>query len=149
MIKALGICFYAPLQNKTAEAVAHAFISKLICSHSTPCVLLSDNGVEFRNALLEEICKQFNINQPFTVTYHPLSNWLVECANREIFDVLRPIVGLVVVAIINSSGCESTGKTPYSIVYGREKRLPYDFLDQPQKPVYNIIEDQSKRQLNV
>ncbi len=61
--------------------------------------------------------------------------------------MLRPIVGRLVgtwedwvsqlAANINSSICESTGKTPYSIVYGREKRLPYDLLKQPQKPVYN------------
>ncbi len=63
-----------PLQNKTAEPVAHALISNLFCPYSTPRVLLSDNGTEFRNALLEEICKQFNIKQTFTVTYHPSSN---------------------------------------------------------------------------
>ncbi len=51
----------APLQNKTAEAVAHALKSNLFCPYSTPRVLLSDNGAEFRNALLEEICEQFNI----------------------------------------------------------------------------------------
>lgn len=148
----------APLPNKTAEAVAHALVSKLFCPYSTPRVLLSDNGAEFRNALLEEICRQFNIKQTFTVTYHPSSNGLVERANRKILDVLRPIVGRLVgtwedwishvAASINSSICESTGKTPYSIVYGREKRLPYDLLEQPQKPVYNI-EDYSKRQLKV
>ncbi len=72
--------------------------------------------------------------------------------------MLRPIVGRLVgtwedwvshvAACIISSICESTGKTPYSIVYGREKRLPYDLLEQPQKPLYNI-EDYSKRQLKV
>ncbi len=75
-----------------------------------------------------------------------------------ILEVLRPIVGGLVgtwedwvshvTASINSSECESTGKTPYSIVYGREKRLPYALLEQPQKPVYNM-EDYSKRQLKV
>ncbi len=121
-------------------------------------MLLSDNGAEFRNALLAEICKQFNIKQTFTVTYHPSSNGLVERANRKILDVLRPIVGRLVgtwedwvshvAASINSSVCESTGKTPYSIVYGREKRLPYDLLTQPTKPVYNM-DDYSQKQLKV
>ena len=148
----------APLANKTSEAVAHALISHVFCPYSTPRVLLSDNGSEFRNSLLEEICKQFNIKQTFTVTYHPSSNGLVERANRKILEVLRPIVCRLVstwedwiahvAASINSSICESTGKTPYSILYGKEKRLPYDLLTQPQKPVYNI-DDYSKRQLKV
>ncbi len=67
----------APLQNKTAEAVAHALITNLFCPYSTPRVLLSDN------ALLAEICRQYNIKQTFTVTYHPSSNGLVERANRK------------------------------------------------------------------
>ena len=148
----------APLQNKTAGAVAHALITHLFCPYSTPRVLLSDNGAEFRNALLDEICQQFNIKQTFTVTYHPSSNGLVERANRKVLDVLRPIVGGLletwedwiahVAASINSSECESTGRSPYSIIYGREKRLPYDLLEQPQKPVYNM-EDYSKGQLKV
>ena len=148
----------APLPNKTAGAVAHALISKLFCPYTTPRVLLSDNGAEFRNALLEEICRQFNIKQTFTVTYHPSSNGLVERANRKILDVLRPVVGRLldswedwiphVAASINSSECESTGKSPHSIVYGKEKRLPYDLLTAPPQPVYNI-DDYSKKQLKV
>ena len=148
----------APLPNKTADAVAHALITHLFCPYSTPRVLLSDNGAEFRNALLKEICNQFQIKQTFTVTYHPSSNGLVERANRKIIEVLRPIVGRFVdtwedwishvAASINSNVCESTGKTPYFILYGKEKRLPYDLLEQPQKPVYNM-EDYSRRQLKV
>ncbi len=71
------------LKDKTAGAVAHALITNLFCPYSTPRVLFSENGTEFRNALLEEICKQFNIKQMFTVTYHPASNGPVE-----IFDLL-------------------------------------------------------------
>ncbi len=133
-----------PLQNKTAEAVADALISNFICSYSTQRVLLSDNRAEFRNALLAEICRQFNIKQAFTVTYHPSSNGLVKRANRKILEVLCPIVGclvgtledfvLHVVASINDSVCESTGRNPYSVVYGGEKSLPYDLREQPQNP---------------
>ncbi len=83
----------APHKDKTAGAVAHAPIANLFCRYSTPRVLLSDNGTEFRNALLEEICRQFNIKQTFTVTYHPASNGQVERANRKILDALRPVVG--------------------------------------------------------
>ncbi len=80
-------------------------------------MLLSDNGAEFCNTLLEEICRQFNIKQTFTVTYHPSSNGVVERANRKILDVLLPIVGRLVgtwedlvshVATSISSVCEST-----------------------------------------
>ena len=109
----------APLKEKTAAAVAHALVSKLCLVYSTPQVLLSDNGTEFRNALLSEICNQYNIKQSYITTYHPASNGLVERSNRKILDVLRPVVTNLldtwedwlphVASCINGSVCESTG----------------------------------------
>ncbi len=109
--------------------------------------MLSENGAEFRNALLEEISKQFGVKQCFTVTYHSSSNGLVERAKRKILEVLRPVVGELletwedwlpkVAASINSSVCESTGKSPHFIIFGVDKRLPYDLLTGTHLPVYN------------
>ncbi len=53
----------ASVKYKSAKSIAHALITYLICPYSTPRVLLSDNGTEFRNQLLSEICKQFGITQ--------------------------------------------------------------------------------------
>ncbi len=128
----------------------------LIREFSVPRVLLSDNGAEFRNRLLQEICNKFGINHTFTVAYHPASNDLVERTNRKILEVLRPVVGSLlhswedwlphVAASINSSLCESTGQSLHFIIFGVEKRLPYDLLTSLQPPVYDY-EDYSKVQL--
>ena len=138
----------APLANKTAEAVAHALVANVFCQYSTPRVLLSDNGLEFRNTVLERICEEFGIKQTFTVAYHPSSNGLCERTNRKLLEGLRPILNgntstwedwlPHVVGCVNGSVCESTGMTPHHILYGVEKRLPYDLLSKPQTPVYNV-----------
>ncbi len=117
---------------------------------------LSDNGAEFRNQVLTKICNQFGIKQCFTVSYYPASNGLVERANRKILDVLRPVVcGLLhtgedwlphVAASINSSVCESTGQSQHFILFGVEKRLPYDLLSSFSALVYNV-DDYVKCQL--
>ncbi len=65
--------------------VAHALGIHLFCPFATLCVMLNDNGVEFRNAVLAEICSQFGITQTFTAAYHPASNGLVERANKKKF----------------------------------------------------------------
>ncbi len=57
-----------PLQDKSAKAVALALVAHLFCPYSALKVLLSDNGTEFRNSVMEEICKQFNIKQTSTAT---------------------------------------------------------------------------------
>ncbi len=138
----------APLKDKAATEVAHALATHLFCPFSTPRVILSDNGAEFRNAMVSEICSQFGIKQTFTTTYHPASNSLVERDNRKIFEVFRPIVKELlddwedwlphVAAFLNSSVNDSTGKSPHYILFGVGKRLPYDLLTNPQQPVYNI-----------
>ncbi len=148
----------APVKDKSAKSVAHALITYLICPFSTPRVLLSDNGTEFRNQLLEDIWKPFGIKQCFTVGYHPANNGLVERANRKKLDVLRPVVsGLqhtwedwlaYVAANTNSHVCESTGQSPHYIIFGVEKRLPYDLLSSSHSRVYNV-DDYTKSQLKV
>ncbi len=79
----------APLRNKTATRVAHALVTHVLCPHSSPRILLSDNGTEFRNAVLAEISTQFNIKQSFITAYHPAANGLAQRANRRILQVLR------------------------------------------------------------
>ena len=147
----------APLPNKTATTVAHALVSHLICPYTTPRVLLSDNGTEFKNQVLRDICTQFGIKQTFITAHHPASNGLVERTNRKILDVLRHLAGRFhetwedwlshVATSINSSINSSTGKTPHYILYGAEKRLPYDLLTHSPGPLYSP-DDYSKVQLH-
>ncbi len=54
--------------------------------------MLSDNGAEFRNAVVAQICSKFGMIQTFTAAYHSASSGLVERANRKILEVHRPIV---------------------------------------------------------
>ncbi len=42
----------APLRNKSAVTVAHTMVSHLIFPYTTPRVLISDNGKEFKNQIL-------------------------------------------------------------------------------------------------
>ncbi|KAK3889412.1 hypothetical protein Pcinc_006591 [Petrolisthes cinctipes] len=138
----------APLQDKSAQSIAHALVNSLFCTYTIPRVLLSDNGTEFRNSVLEEICKLYNIKQVFTVAYHPQSNGMVERVNRKILEVLRHLAGSIqagwedwlcqVTACINSSIHSSLGKTPHYIIYGEDKVLPYDILVGRPGPVYNV-----------
>ncbi len=51
----------APLPNKSATTVAHARVSHHFCPYTTPRVLLSDNGTEFKNQILQDICNKFSI----------------------------------------------------------------------------------------
>lgn len=81
-----------PLPNKYAEIVAHVIVSHLICPHTTPRVLLSDNGTEFKK-VLGNICRHFNITikQTFITAHHPASNGFVERTNCKILEIIRHV----------------------------------------------------------
>ncbi len=143
--------------TQSATTVAHAFVPLLICPYTTPRVLLSDKGTEFKNHILQDICTQFSIKQTFIKAHHPASNGLVERKNRKILEILRQLAGKFyepwedwlyhVAKSINGSINTSTGKTPHYILCGFDKRLPYDMLVHPPVPLHPL-DDYSKLQLH-
>ncbi len=82
-----------PRRDKTATTVATTLIDNVFCPFNTPTTLLSDNGTEFNNSILSEICKQFDIKKTYIVAYHPASNGLVERQNRKTLSHLLSLVG--------------------------------------------------------
>ncbi len=137
--------------------VTDALVSHLICPYTTSRVLLTDNGTVFKNQVLADICAQYGVKQTFITAHHPASNGLVERTNRKILEILRHLSGRLhetwedwlsrVAACINSSVNSTTGKTPLYIIYGFDKKLPYDVLLQTPSPLYNP-EDYSKLQFH-
>ena len=49
----------------------------------------SDNGSEFRNTRVDELCDEFGIKHQFLAKYTPQSNGLVERENRTLIDMAR------------------------------------------------------------
>ena len=47
-----------------------------------PRYILSDNGMEFKNILMDQILKQLGIEQIFSTPYHPQSNGKLEVFHK-------------------------------------------------------------------
>ena len=82
-----------PLTQKSADIVAKALVDHVFCKYNMPKTILSDNGTEFKNEVMENISKIYKTDHCFTTAYHPQGNGLVERTNRKILEVLRPLVG--------------------------------------------------------
>ena len=52
----------------------------------------SDNGSEFKNTRIYELCDKFGIRHQFLTKYTPQSNVLVETKNRTLIDMARSIL---------------------------------------------------------
>ena len=118
-------------------------------------MLLSDNGTEFNNALLQAVCETFSIKKCNIVPYAPQANGKVERANRRILDVLRFIANSTAVwdefipqvaCSLNSAVHSAINESPHFILFGTDKRLPYEFLSSAPRPLY-CLEDYVKRRV--
>ena len=77
-----------PLPNKTALAVADAFFQLIVCRFGMPSVIHSDQGREFENHLMQELCLLCGAHKTRTTPYHPVSDGLVERFNRTLLMML-------------------------------------------------------------
>ncbi|ROT71745.1 integrase core domain containing protein [Penaeus vannamei] len=53
-----------PLATKDAQTVADVFLAEFVTRYGPPRTLLSDNGLEFRNRLLSDICHHLQLGWP-------------------------------------------------------------------------------------
>ena len=132
-----------------------------------PLELVSDNGTQFANSLIEGLLSALEITDAKIQAYSKEENGLVERANREVNRHLRTIVYNrmvkkrwskylpLVQRIMNASTHRSTGVSPAQIVFGNAVNLernllplehppnstnPHEYLDELLKVQREIIE---------
>ena len=82
-----------PLHNKKALAIADVFFQLIVCRFGMPAVIHSDQGREFENHLMQELCILCGTHKTRTTPYHPASDGLVEHFNRTLLMMLAMFVG--------------------------------------------------------
>ena len=80
------------MPNKMALAIADAFFQLIVCRFGMPAVIHSDQGWEFENNLMQELCLLCGAHKTRTTPYHPASDGLVERFNRTLLMMLAMFV---------------------------------------------------------
>ena len=125
------------LRNKTADAVAEAFITEWISLFGPPLEICTDQGKEFINKTLTAICERLQIGKLRTTAFKPSTNSSAESFNRNIIkffkckleDTLQwerelPLLSLA----YNTSFHRTIGTTPFKAMMGFEPNLaPFQF----------------------
>ena len=107
-------------------------------------IIHSNQGRNFESNLIQEVSKLMGIHKSRTTAYHPHCDSLVERQNRTIQGILSNFVSehpggwdnwvSLAVYAYNASTHESTGYSPYEMVFGRDARTPLKVdLDLPLK----------------
>ena len=67
--------------DKMALSVTDAFFQHIVCRFGMPSVIHSDQGQEFENKVMQELCQLCGAHKPRTTPYHPESDGMVEQFN--------------------------------------------------------------------
>ena len=62
------------IPDKSAHTIASTFINQYLPVHMCPHYILSDNGMEFKNHLMDQVLQELGIDCIFYAPYHPHSN---------------------------------------------------------------------------
>ena len=75
--------FCAPLQTKKAEEIVQKYLDTVYYRFGGSRKILSDNGPEFKNKVLEEIAKKLGCEvRAYSPPYRPQSNGRIECFHK-------------------------------------------------------------------
>ena len=124
------------VKNKSSKVVATFLFDEhflkfgfpQLIATPTPKRCVSDNGTYVVNAWTKVLYDIMGVQLVTTSFYHPGSNSQIERCNKTIIDILQKIIKdepnkwsdylPYVSHTINNSVCQSTGQTPFQLLYG-------------------------------
>ena len=125
-----------PLSAAIGKHVALFILNHIICRYGIPSPIVTDNGGQFKNKDLKQLCKKFQIKQNWSSIYYPQGNGQAEASNKTLLKILHRTVhksGKDWHLQINpalwayrTSIRTPIGATPFSLVYGFEAVLPLE-----------------------
>ena len=77
-----GLTEVFPILDKSADTIVATFINQYLPVHMCPRYILSDNGTEFKNTLMDQVLKQLGIKRIFSAPYHLQNNGKLEVFHK-------------------------------------------------------------------
>ena len=125
------------IPDKSAHSIISTFINQYLPVHMCPRFILSDNGTE----LMDNILQQLGIESIYSTPYHPQSNGKLEVFHKCLKPTLKKLCeeDLLnwdkyinqVLASYRVTPNFATAEKPFFLVYGRDPNLPLHQLLEP------------------
>ena len=125
------------MKDQTAKTVTKVFYECFIAVFGAPVKLLSDRGVNFTSALVEELCAAFGIQKCRTTAYHTQCNGQVERFHKMLFHMIGKLAHdkkaqweqhlPELLQAYNSTRSAVTSYSPHYLMFGRCPHLPVDY----------------------
>ena len=142
-----GFTIAVPIKNKNAEMICEAYRDNIYCVFGGSSRMLMDNGSEFKNKEMQEVCDTLGLKHIFSPVYMPQSNGRLEgwhrffkaCIAKHIrgrgvkWDELVPLA----VSAYNFFSCQSSKESPFVLMFGRDPIMPVTKLLEPRPRYYD------------
>ena len=145
-----------PIPDKSADTIIATLINHYLPVHMCPRYILSDNGTEFKNNLMDQVLQQLGIDQIFSAPYHPQSNGKLEVFHKYLKPTLKKLCEKdpanwdkyinQVLASYRITPNLATAESPFFLVYGRDPNLP---LHQLLEPMQHFLGDPDSGKLHL
>ena len=126
-----------PLRNIEAQTVAESLL-EIFTRVGIPREVQSDNGKQFKCLLMQRLHSLLGVKPIFSSVYHPQTNGRVERMHSTMKTCLRKLCSekprtwdrylSSVMFAIREAPCDSTGFSPFELLYGRQARGPLSVL---------------------
>uniref|UniRef100_A0A3B3I428 Gypsy retrotransposon integrase-like protein 1 n=1 Tax=Oryzias latipes TaxID=8090 RepID=A0A3B3I428_ORYLA len=125
-----------PAKDQRASTVAKILWDRYFVHYGLPARIHSDQGRDFESKLIKDLLKMLGIRKSRTSPYHPQGDPQPERFNRTLLSMLGTLElkhrrqwSRHVSQLVHAYNCtqnETTGYSPYRLMFGREARLPVD-----------------------
>ena len=126
----------AALPDSKTERIVDFLIEKVVLQHGAPETLISDGARNLNSAIGKELLIALRTDHRVSTGYHPQSLGQVERLNHTLAGMLAMYVDEqhddwddqlpAVTFAYNTGRQETTGYSPFYLLYGRQPRLPID-----------------------
>ena len=120
----------------TARTTAEAFFNNFVVHYGFTRRIHSDQGANVESKLIRELCSITGMTKSRTTPYHLIGNGVTERFNRTLLGLLGTLITDQkrdwkryigpLVHDYNSLRQDTTGQTPYFLMFGRQPGLPVD-----------------------
>ena len=145
-----------PIPDKSADTIVTTLINQYLPVHMCPRYILSDNGTEFKNNLMDQVLQQLGMDRIFSAPYHPQSNSKLEVFHKYLKHTLKKLCEKdpanwdkylnQVLASYRITPNLATAESPFFLVYGRDPNLP---LNQILEPMQHFLGDPDSGKLHL
>ena len=141
-----GFTMAVPIKNKNAETICEAYRDNIYCVFGGSSRILMDNGSEFKNQEMKQVCETLGVKHIFSPVYMPQSNGRFEgwhrffkaciakhiCSGGVEWDELVPLA----VSAYNFFPCQSSKESPFVLMFGTDPITPVAKLLEPRPRYY-------------